>query len=498
MPHQRLFHFLLLLIFVISATYSCRKDDFSDDPSIQLEFSQDTVQFDTVFTTVGSSTEIFTVYNRSSKSIKISSLRIAGGSNSYFRLNVDGVPGNSFTDVEIEANDSIFIFAEVTVDPNNQNTPLVVTDSIQFVTNGNLQQVQLVAWGQDAYFHKPPPNSPPLFFIGCGETWNNDKPHVIYGYALVDSACSLTIAAGTNVYLHPGSGIIVLSSGTLIVNGTTGSPVVFQGDRLGEDFKDIPGQWDRIWLSNITRSNLVNGSEEIGPGSRNSVIRNAIIKNGTIGLLADTVYAPGETTVRIENTIVKNMSYNGVTCRGASIKGYNSVFANCGGPTTSLLYGGTYDFYQCTFANYWTNGNRQDPTLVMNNYFDVNVRRLDAHFYNCIVHGNLETEIGVDSFPRAAPNQFNFLFDHALLKVENNYPTTNPSYFNAVLRATGYTNQPGFMDIDNNDYQLDSISIAINAGDPTIVNIDPILSTDLLGQLRPQGIAPDLGAYEKR
>ena len=92
--------------------------------------------------------------------MKVSSIRLATGDQSMFRLNVDGLPGRSFSDVEIGADDSIFIFVEVTVDPNNQNTPLVVTDSILFETNGNLQDIDLVAWGQDAYFHKPPAGSP--------------------------------------------------------------------------------------------------------------------------------------------------------------------------------------------------------------------------------------------------------------------------------------------------------------------------------------------------
>ena len=492
--------FLPVLTLLLSALLlsDCRKDDFSDDPSATLEFSTDTVMFDTVFTTVGSATEIFTVYNPQNKPVRISSIRIAGGTSNGYRLNVDGVPGSSFTDVEIAAKDSIFIFAEVTVDPNSLNSPLVVSDSILFETNGNQQKVQLVAWGQDAYFHRPAPNTPPLFFVGCGETWSNDKPHVVYGYALVDSGCALSISAGTNVHFHPGSGIIVLSSGTLTVDGTTAEPVTFMGDRLGVDFEDIPGQWDRIWLSNITRSNLVNGTNEVGPGSRNSVIRHAVIKNGTIGLLVDTVFSPGATTLRMENTVVKSMAFNGLTLRGSTIKAFNSVFADCGGQTANLLYGGEYIFYHCTFANYWGSGGRQDPAVSFNNYFDVNVRRLDASFYNCIVHGNLETEIGVDSFPRAAPGQCNFLFDHCLLKVENSYATSNTSFFRSVIRATGSLNDPMFKDIEKNDYYPDSVAVVSDAGDPSIPGIDPVLSTDITGQSRPLGAAPDMGAYERK
>ena len=490
---------LLLAFFGLLIGFSsCKKDEFITDGDAKLEFSTDTVIFDTVFTTVGSSTEVFVVYNRNDQPVKVSSIRLATGDQSMFRLNVDGLPGRSFSDVEIGADDSIFIFVEVTVDPNNQNTPLVVTDSILFETNGNLQDIDLVAWGQDAYFHKPPAGSPPLFFLDCNDTWNNDKPHVIYGYALVDSACTLTINAGTNVHLHPGSGIIVLSSGTLKVEGTTGSPVTIQGDRLGFDYQEIAGQWDRIWLSNITRSNLINGTNEIGPGSRNSVIRNCVIKNGNIGLHVDTVFGAGETTLRLENTFVRNMSGNALLLRGAVIDAYNCAFANCGLQVANLLYGGTYRWYHCTFANFWSEESRQDPVVLMNNYFGTNVRRIDANFYNCIVYGNNDQELGIDSFPNAAPGLFNYKFDHALLKIEGTFPTSNPLFYNAIIRATGSSNSPRFQDVDNNIYKLDSTSIAIDAGDAAFLSIDPILNTDLEGLVRPQGLGPDLGAYERR
>ncbi|HRH66729.1 MAG TPA: hypothetical protein PLU53_10570 [Bacteroidia bacterium] len=495
------FAVLSLAILAILALDSCKKEEFSTDSSAKLEFSQDTVLFDTVFTQVGSATEVFTVYNRKNEPLKITSIRLASGLNSPFRLNVDGVPGQSFNDVEIGAKDSLFIFVEVTVDPNNQNTPLIVTDSILFETNGNLQDIDLVAWGQDAYFHRPPPNSGPLFFVDCNDIWSKDKPHVIYGYALVDSGCTLTINAGTQVHSHPGSGIIVLSAATLKVNGTLTEPVVFQGDRLGVDFQDVAGQWDRIWLSNITRSNLVNGTSEIGPGSRNSEINYAIIKNGNIGLHVDTVFAStGETTLRIENSIVKNMAGNDLLFRGAVIKAFNCVFANCGYQTAAILYGGNYDFYHCTFANFWAEGNRQDPILLLNNYYGNIVRQLNASFYNSIVYGNLDTEIGLDSFPVATPGRFNFRFDHALLKLDNSFPHSNPTNYNAIL--SGASANPKFKDIENNVYEIDSTSVAVDAGDAAFVSADPVLNLDLKGNPRPVSVIPpprpDLGAYERR
>src|SRR5207244_3135849 len=114
----------------------------------------------------------------------------------YYRLNVDGTPGKSFTDVRIEAEDSLWVFVEVTIDPNNKATPFIVADSILFMTNGNLQWVDLVAFGQNAHFHKPAPNTGSAFFVTCDDEWKNDLPHVVYGFALVDSGCTLTIDPG--------------------------------------------------------------------------------------------------------------------------------------------------------------------------------------------------------------------------------------------------------------------------------------------------------------
>jgi hypothetical protein len=486
---------LIIVLLSYLLLNSCKKEEFASG-NVELSFSEDTIIFDTVFTSVGSATQVFTVYNPDKKDVKISSIRLAGGDNSNFRLNVNGIPGKSFTDVEIGGKDSIFIFIEVTVDPNNGTTPLVITDSILFSTNGFLQDLDLVAWGQDAYFHRPSSNSEiaPFFFLNCNETWNNDKPHVVYGFAMVDSSCTLTVNAGTNVHFHPGSGLIILNSATFTVNGTMQDKVTFQGDRLGEDYKDIPGQWDRIWLSNLNlRSNV------ISPGTINSSIKNAVIKNGTIGLLVDTVFNNNANTftLELENTIIKNMSSHAIALRGSKVNAYNCVFANCGAQNANILFGGVYNFYHCTFANFWNNSQRDQPAVSLNNYFDLNLRSLNAYFGNCIIYGNNDNELDLDSFPIG--NLFNFKFDHSLLRVESAFPTSDPNRYASILKAFSSFNNPLFKDIDNNDYQLDSLnSPAINSGDITITNLSPILNNDILGNSRLNPPAPDMGAYERR
>ena len=146
--------FIILTIIFVSISSCKKEDEFITDSSARVEFSQDTVLFDTVFVQTGSATEIFTVRNKNDKAVKISSIRLGGSNSSYYRLNVNGIPGKAFNNVEIGANDSIFIFVEVTIpDPNSPNTPFIINDSILFNLNGHQQQVNLVAWGQRAHFH---------------------------------------------------------------------------------------------------------------------------------------------------------------------------------------------------------------------------------------------------------------------------------------------------------------------------------------------------------
>lgn len=474
---------IIALLIGASAISSCKKELFTTDPSAKLEFSTTSILYDTVFTTVGSVTKTFIVYNRNSQPVKISSIRLASGTGSNFRINVDGAKGVLFSDVEIQAKDSMFVFAEVTVDPNKANTPLIIRDSVVFETNGNVQDVDFEAWGQDAYFHTPnvfPTNGFPAYsVIPCNATWTNDKPHVIYGFAVVDSACTLTMNPGTRVYMHPNSVLWIYKDGSLKIKGNISVPVTIQGDRLEPQYSEEAGQWGYIWLS---------------PGSKNNEIDGAVIKNGIVGILADTVGNSVAPTLKISNTIIKNMSVAAVYGRGTYIHGVNCVFANCGQYVAALTIGGKYNFYHCTFANYWNNGTRQFPVLLLSNYYeDVNEniisRDLDsAFFYNCIVYGDLNSgdEIKLDKSQAAA---FTYKFHHSLLKTTFN--TSGSEYINVVANM-----EPYFYNVGNNDYRIKNPFAApavIFKGDPAIGALYPV---DLSGNSRIVNPPPTLGAYE--
>lgn len=470
-------------IFIFALVFSsCRKDKLITDPSAKLEFSTNSILFDTVFTTVGSVTKTFIVYNKNSQPIRISSIRLARGTFSNFRINVDGTKGVSFSDVEIAGKDSMFVFTEVTVDPNNASSPLIIRDSVVFETNGNVQDVDLEAWGQDAYFHTPdifPADGFPGYsLVPCNATWTNNKPHVIYAYLVVDSGCTLTINAGARIYMHPNAVLYVNKDATLKINGTHGNEVTFQGDRLEPEYAEAAGQWGTIWLS---------------PQSKNNVIDWAVIKNGFIGIKADTVGASANPTLTISNTIIKNMSVAALHAQGSFVKGWNCVFANCGQYAAALTIGGKYNFYHCTFANYWSGGTRQFPTLLLSNYYkDVNEiihpRALDsAFFYNCIVYGSLDSnEIKLDESTGAA---FTYKFHNCLLKT--NLDTSTSQYENVIVNK-----EPYFYDVGNNDYRIRNplaLPAVIDKGDPAISALYP---DDLSMRSRLPNAPGDIGAYE--
>ena len=472
--------FMMSAILALIIFTSCRKDEtISNDPSYKLQFSTDSVMFDTVFTTMGSVTKRLMVYNPNENSVVISRVKLAGGSNSPYSVNIDGSSGTSVSNIEVGGNDSIYVFVKVTVDPVNDNLPLVVKDSVIFETNGNIQDVDLVAWGQDAHFIVADQHLnglPPFSYIAReGEHihWQNDKPYVIVGYGVVDSAASLTVDAGCRIHFYNNAGMWIYRHGSIQVNGTLEEPVNFQGVRLEEEYQDIPAQWDRIW---INESDV------------NSEFNYAIIKNGTIGIQAETLRNGLGNTLILNNTQILNMQGWGIFTRFYKIEGNNVIVANTGSSLLNLTTGGSYQFKNSTFANFWSYDVRKDPLLHISDYFILQNgdEQLiytgdleNAYFGDCIFYGSLENEILLDKYPESS-SLFNYNFDYSLLKT----PNKDDEFFTNCI----FNQAPEFTDYRTNDYHLDSISPVKNIGIPLG---NPF---DLDGVER--GDTPDLGAYQ--
>lgn len=443
---------------------SCQKNQMGST-SDRLSYSTDTVFFDTVFTSVGSVTQVLKFYNHHSGIMKIDQIQLRGGSQSPFRIAVDGDNGTAFQEIELASGDSIYVFVEVTVDPNDENFPFIADDHIDFEYNGIKEEVYLVAWGQNAYFH----GGPDAFTtLNCNEIWNNDKPHVVYGLLEVAPNCLLTINAGTQVYLHKGAGILVNES-TLMVQGQKDMEVVFQGDRLDGSYTDLPGQWG-VELDFQIGTNQGPDIFTISRGgiwiykSPGSVIDYAIIKNGNTGIQVDTT-GTSDFALTLTNTKIDNMAGVGLWGQGAHIKGVNNLITNCGEGCAYLSIGGKYVMENCTFANYWTGSNRTAPTLALNNYYkDINdviqVRPLyQNQFNNCIIYGNSAnltdfSELVVDL--KEEENQ-SYLFSYCL--VDYNESLADANHWDNII------NQPPFFcDVYEKDFHISTNSSRMVGG----------------------------------
>lgn len=480
---------IMFIPFISFVFFACQGEmKFTGDKNVQLYFSTDTLHFDTVFTTVGSTTRHLKIYNKNKYAIK-TSVKLVGGKYSSFRLNIDGKASDKFDDLEIMGNDSIYMFAEVNIDPQNQNSPIVISDSILFFTNGNTQDIKLIAYGQDIHLYNDS--------IIDSRTWINDKPYLIYNSILIDSLHTLTITEGAKIYFHPNSSMLV--KGTLIVNGTLKNPVVFQGDRLEKWYANAPGQWGSTFITKEGKK-IVLGGIHLLKGSKNNYINYAEIKNGNIGIQID--YFDPESlqpTLILSNSTIQSMALIGIEARTSKLLVSNTVVANCGYYCMRLMYGGNYEFYHSTFANYMpkTYGGRKGETIVFNNYFtsqeSINLFPFYAKFANCIVYGNKvkKEEIIIDQ--KANENvKFQYLFDHCLMKITDKWNIQNPQYFKKIINHKD--SLPKFVNPELGNFRLDTLSAAKDKGDP---NYAKIFVKDQDGNFRNKDKAPDMGAYER-
>ena len=197
-PKKILFSFIIFIsVFITFCFTNCSNDIYSTNPKYKLTFSTDTLAFDTVFTTIGSATSKIMIYNRNNVALKISNIGIAGGGNSSFKINVDGSlnANNKFKNIEIRANDSLYIFVSVTVDPTNSNSPVFIQDSLVFQTNGDYQNVKLLAFGQNILKLKGQK-------ITDNTTFSGDIPYLIYDSLVVQKNKTLTLEPGCRLFFH--------------------------------------------------------------------------------------------------------------------------------------------------------------------------------------------------------------------------------------------------------------------------------------------------------
>ena len=452
---------LISLSLVVLFFFGCRKDDrISTDPALKLEFSADSILFDTVFTSLGSTTQKLKIFNRGKQAIKISEIKLAGGSSSSYQININGNPGTSISDVELRGRDSLNIFVRVTINPNSSSLPFVVGDVLEFQTNGNYQKVVLNAYGQNAVFLK---NA----VINTNSTWTNNLPYVIYGSVTVNPGKMLTIQKGSRILFHKDAEMLV--GGTLKVEGTLDDSVLFASDRLERIYDDERGQWKGLRLLSSSINNHINYTA---------------IKNGLTGIEVDSLSKNSNPKLLLTNAKIYNMELIGLYGLNADITGFNNIIANCGRHLVYGINGGLYNLKQNTFSNSFAQIRSTPSVFFTDKLNQQKTSSLNLTLVNNIIWGNLSDEFSLE---KAGTLPIEQVIHHNLIKTANTTFSGNGNILNQ---------NPLFKNEEKNVFLLLTGSPAGNKG--ADLSLDPYFSTWLSKDLngRTRLFPSDLGSYE--
>ena len=459
----------LTCLLITLALFSCKKDSFITSGDARLNISTDSLRFDTVFTSTGSVTQSFKIRNDNEQMLRLSSVKLMGGSSSPFKININGTAANELSNIDIAAEDSIYIFVSVTVNPTAANLPFILSDSISIQFNGNQRWVQLEAYGQNARFMNGT-------IITGNTTWDNSKPYVILDFLNVAAGATLTILPGTKIYAHANAPVII--DGTLNATGTAANKIVFAGDRLDAPYKDYPAGWPGI----IFRSS-----------SLNNHLQFTHIKNAYQAIITDQPAANANPKLSMEQCMIDNAFDAGILSINSSITASNLLISNCAN-NIAIQGGGLYNFTHCTAASFSNNFLLQKtPVLSVSNYVLQNgapvFSNLQAFFTNCIFWGDngfVENEIVIN---KEGATIFTVNISNSLYR-----SAADPA--NATLTNVIRNQDPLFDSIDVSNRYYDfrhtkSPAPGLETGIATPIN------KDLDNNNRPVGL-PDLGCYEKQ
>lgn len=481
----------VLLAVAFLWTQGCQEIRFDTGSAVDIDFSTDTLSFDTVFTQVGSTTKYFKIYNKSKQFARIDRIETGRGTG-RFRINADGFQGPVVKDLEIPPEDSVYVFVEVTIDPDQplSVSPFVIEDEVRVQCGERTSAVTLTAWGQNANYIPRRDGARKQVLVTCDMstwTWDDPKPYVIYGVVMVDS-CTLDIPAGTRVYVHGGQvfqggssyndGVLYIGKyGKLKISGTSEEPVTFQTDRLEVDYQKRIGQWGRIHLA---------------PGSKGNVISHARLYHANIGVLVDST-----AEVSIEHSVIGFNGNSSVAAFKGSVYAVNSLFHTAAGYNFRADFGGRYNFDYCTFANI---GFGQEA-IGVTNYFcfardndqctDGRASVLNLHLRNSILYSS-KADALVLADATEDPSYFRTSFENTIIRMDqllnkSQYPDFLKDHPSVLHYQPG---DPLFLDAGEYDFQLDSLSVARGVGRPL-----PGIDVDFYGKNRDPE-RPDAGAFE--
>ena len=463
------------LVLALTAVACSDEESFTTSPASALKFSEDTISFDTVFTTIGSSTQWLKVFNPNSDGVRLASVSLASGGKSGFYINVDGQSGTVFHDIEIEHKDSIFVFVEVNVDPTDSDSPVLIEDSIIFLLEGGGRQfVQLRAYGQDVIIMKD-------VRFDADTTLSAARPFLIYDSLVVASGCTLTLPEGATLYFHAKSSLMV--HGTLLCKGSLERPVMLRGDRLDHIFDYLPydrldSQWGGVWLASDSKDNVLDFTD---------------IHSGSYGIYCDGMETE-ERKLTMTNSTIHNVAGSGLRLNLCSAYVANSQISNSGLYCVDIL-GGYADFVHCTIAQFYPWKEYAGAVMFTNSRNDTIVDLHRASFNNCFITGTKEDEIfgqrATDS--EYASVLFNYHFENCVLATIIAEDDTN---FVACTIDSLEHHADNFRTVDTDnyiyDFRLDSLSLARGKASDAFLTDYP---SDRFGVERKEG-SVDAGCYQ--
>jgi hypothetical protein len=485
-----------MLLLLSASFFACRDDfeDYSKNPRDLLSFSVDTLRFDTILATVNTPFKTFRVYNKNDKALLISSVKLKNTGESGFKINVDGRSGAEFKEIEIRANDSLYVRVDIKPERQNNNHPVIISDCIEFITNGQQQNVALEAYGRDVIIWKG-------FIIASDTIIKSRESFLIYDSLVVKEGAVVDVEEGVTFYMHKNAEIVV--KGTLRLKGTLEKPVIIRGDRMDAlldiSYDLIPGQWGGI---RFTASSFDN------------VFEYTHIRNGNFGMKLEPS-EPSEIKLSLKNVVLTNFKgrlFHSVNCR---ITAENCEFSNSQKALLTLI-GGNYTFTHCTVANYYPSareagwGNSDNETLYLSTYYieeekdSVYYPLEQAHFYNTIVWGMKDRTSSRIQLEANNNAPLNYYFKNCLINADASNDDVNDSTIVAQVVDCIINKDPEFLDTspvkDNKDefiydFRIDSISPARNKADRQMAETLPY-DRNGIDRLADEGA--DIGAYEYR
>ncbi len=456
--------FVAILTFTMA---SCIEDGFSTSPSDQISFSVDTLDMGEVYTGELAATHRFVVYNRNNKGLNISRISLSGENAGLFRLNVDGFAGTTFSDVEIRAKDSIFVYVDVNLPENGTVDSKRVLANIDFSVNGIGSSLPLAVTGRDIIRMKG-------HIVTSDETFEAGRPYRLIDSLVVAPGATLTLAPGARLLFHDGARMDV--RGSLRSEGTPDKPVVLTGDRTGEvipgvSFDIMSRQWFGIIFHESSADNAMEFTEvsntSYGVSAYGEASSATSFDNPQLTLVNCRLRNSGDVVLRAVNT---------------SINAFGCEFAEASSDLV-LLAGGSYRFDQCTASNnylFTAISGSAWHLIPADTSADEPVMPTEAIVTNTITHG-----YGGDVAPTDLTKDFpDVRFQNCMFKANG---TDDDNFVSCIWDA-----DPFFYTVRDDyyfDYRVRPDSPAIGAAAPSIsTSLSPI---DFYGIAR----TSDLGAY---